>query len=564
MKRYICCTLLIIASLHFLDASPLRERVYLQTDKQLYLAGESVLLKVVSLDQEQIPLTLSKIAYVELVGDSIARLQIMIELTDGTGSGQMQLPANLPTGYYRLIAYTQYMRNEGDDVFFEKNIAVVNTFLSGYHLVETEAITEQHFLLTSLPDLSTGEGAGMVSLQTDKAAYTTRERGQLILNGLPENIHTLSVSVAGKDMIPVTESAHSLFQKNKLKQPEMYTGEFLPEYEGHIVTGTIVDNETEKPVTDNVSIVSGISFPGEDGIRFFLGQKIKTSDVRFFTSNISGAKEIASVVYLQGEKYHIAIQSPFISRFAPKQMPQLHIDSAYYDQLIDRSVALQVFRYFMEDPSANRNVSEPFLMTKPTWSYPLDDYTRFTTMGEIFIEFIDGARFRRNAAGMQEISVLVYEGNDVYRYGTMPLVLLDGVPVNDHETIYNYDPLTVERINIYWGPIIFGGNNFDGIVELTTYRRLYQDLNVNKSTQIISYEAPQLPLSLNIPVYPEGKNSVAMMPDSRHTLLWNPDIQTNGQISFSTSDLTGVFQATVEGITKDGQFIFATVVFMVE
>jgi len=578
MKKYFYCIFCfcIVWNVHLsgnVRKDELRERIYLQTDKQLYLAGELVLIKLFTVGQEQIPLVLSKIAYVELAGDSIAQIQIMIGMTGGTGFGQMQLPADLPSGYYRLIAYTQFMRNEGPEVFFEKNIAVLNTFLPGYRPEEKEATAEH---LTSPPALLpsaspsgfAGEGAGAISLQTDKEIYTKRTRGQLILNGLPENVHTLSVSVTGKDLIPATESAPSLFQKNLLRQSSGFTNEFLPEYEGHIVTGKIIDNQTEKPVNDEISVISGISFPGEAGIRFFSGQKNGTSDVRFFTSGISGTKEIVTVVYFQDEKYRIEIQSPYTSHFTSKQMPPLHIDSAYYEQLLDRSVALQTFRYFTEDPSASQNITESFFNTQPTFSYPLDDYTRFTTMGDIFIEFIDGARFRRNAAGKREISVLIQEGIDQYTYGTMPVVLLDGVPVNDHDVIYNYDPLTVEKINIYYGPVILGGTRFDGIVELITYRKLYQDLKLNKSTQIFPYHGPQVPYRLDSPGYLDEKNRQTWMPDSRHTLLWNPDVRPDGktsiQLPFDTSTLTGEFQATVEGLTKDGQFIFATVVFKVE
>ena len=199
-------------------------------------------------------------------------------------------------------------------------------------------------------------------------------------------------------------------------------------------------------------------------------------------------------------------------------------------------------------------------------SYPLDEYTRFTTMREVFIEFIIGARFRRNA-GKQELSVFVKRG-DNYTYGMMPLVLLDGVPITDHDAIYNYDPLTVERINTYYGPYTLGGYIFDGIIELMTYRRLHENLNLNRSSQIITYEGPQLPYRLNTPDYSEDKNRRSRMPDGRHTLLWNPDVWTDGKTSirlpFDTSDLTGEFQATVEGITNDGKFISATSFFKVE
>ena len=575
MKRFFSCILLSSIVLHLFGkvgkVEPC-ERIYVQTDKHLYLAGEPVLMKLLTTSPEQIPLTFSKLAYVELVADSVAQLQIKVELTNGTGAGRMLLPADLPTGYYRLIAYTQFMRNEGADVFFEKNIAVLNTFQPDYNPVE-EVMETEHHLSPDNPLTYRENGGRELSLQADKAIYTARERGELILSGLPENIHTLSVSIAGKEYVPVAESNVSLFRKNLTKKTggntitDLQHGEFLPEYEGHIVTGKIVDNQTggKEVITEKI-LVSGLSFLS-DGIRFFPGQNTETGDVLFFTSRISGINEIATVVYSADDKYRIDIQSPFVSRYVQKPMPALHIDSAYYDQLLERSVALQLFRYFADDLSVSRTISEPYHKMKPTASYPLDEYTRFTTMREVFTEFILGARFRRTD-GKWRLSTFVKSGES-YNYGSkMPLVLLDGVPISDHDAIYNYDPLLVERINIYYGPCILGGYMFDGIVELTTYRRLHADLDMSRSTQILTYEGPQLPYRFYTPDYSEDINRQNRIYDSRHTLLWNPELRTNGKTSirlpFDTSDLTGEFQATIEGITNDGKFIFATLLFNVD
>ena len=579
MKRFY--SFILLSSIVFQSLTPasspkergeaLRERIYLQTDKHLYLSGEPVLIKLLTTDLDLIPLVFSKVAYVELVADSVARLQVKVELTGGTGSGRMILPADLPTGYYRLMAYTQYMRNEGVDVFFDKKIAVVNTFQAGYYPaeVETEASPPGS---TSTPALSTGEGVRTVSLQPDKMAYTVRTNGELSISGLPENIYSLSVSIAGKEFLPVAESDISLIRKNQSKKSTEFTGKFLPEYEGHIVTGKIVENSINpESSTNSDEIVSmqkaiGLSFPTVDGIRFFSGQEDETGIIRFFTSAIAGTKEMATIIFQTGEKYRAEILSPFVNRYVPEKMPVLRIDSVNYGQLLLRSVALQVFRYFSDDSSEDRNISDSFFKLKPTWSYPLDEYTRFTTMREVFIEFIIGARFRRNA-GKQEISVYTKRGTN-YVYGTMPLVLLDGVPVSDHDIIFNYDPLSVEQINIYYGPCSLGGYWFDGIVELITYRRLHADLNLSKATQIISYQGPQLPYLLDTPGYSDNKKRQNRMPDSRHTLLWKPDVKTDGKTSirlpFDTSDLTGEFQATVEGITNDGKIIFATALFKVE
>ena len=58
------------------------------------------------------------------------------------------------------------------------------------------------------------------------------------------------------------------------------------------------------------------------------------------------------------------------------------------------------------------------------------------------------------------------------------------------------------------------------------------------------------------------------VPDFRHTLLWRPDIRTNGEssisIPFTTSDMTGDFTITIEGLTQTGEALYATEQFQVK
>ena len=560
MKKYCFCILLICVATRLWgisdSSSQLRERLYVQTDKHLYLAGEQVLIKVVTTDAELKPIDFSKVAYIELVDSHASRIQIMISVSNATGTGQMQLPVDLPSGYYRLKAYTQYMRNEGSDAFFEKQIAVLNTFQSGYHLTEIE---------TEIVPISTRSVEnGNPRLQPDKTTYTKREHGKLTINGLPENIHTLTVSVVGKEIVPVAWAGR-LFLENRTKRAAEFTDEFIPEYEGHIITGKIINNETERQQGDLI-VSPAISFPGDE-IRFYSGQKTEDGDLRFFTSGVLGTTEIATIAYNTDERFRVDIASPFVLTHTPEQLSPLLIDSACYRTLLERSVALQLSHYFTDsDDAENPKISQSNFRAEPTRKFPLDDYTRFTTMREVFIEFITGARFRRNA-GKWEISILVSTSNYM-SFGIMPLVLLDGVPVVDHDAIYNYDPLLVEHINLYYGPFIMGGYRFDGIVELLTYRGLHQNLTLNRASQVLKYEMPQLPYRFNAPDYSIENNRISRVPDGRHTLLWQPDVRTEGKTSvsvpFNTSDLTGEFQAIVEGITKDGKIFFAETVFKVE
>jgi len=533
------------------------ERIYLQTDKQLYLAGESIHLKVLTVDPELIPIVFSKIVYAELVDSVQAHIQIKMALSHGIGKGVMQIPSDLPTGVYRLIAYTQFMRNEGSGVFFEKMIGVVNTFQPDYYPREQQVDTENY--------PAAGRQSGYMTLFPDKTIYSNREHGELTITGLPDNIHSLSVSITGKEMFAVDKTDQGLPQQMKPPQPTVFTGEYLPEYEGHIITGKIINNQTGQEATNNLLLTTGLSFPGKE-LRFFPGQNTETGLVRFFTSGITGTKEVATIVYYEDKKYRLDVISPFVTYFSPQKMPVIHIDSADYDQLLARSVALQVSHYFMDNPNDTPVGQGSMMKLIPTNSYLLDEYTRFTTMREVFTEFISNARFRRRS-GKWELSLLVKEGYRV-DFGNDPLVLLDGAPVSDHELIYHYDPLSVEQINIYNEQYHFGGRIIEGIIELKTYRGLLQDLNFDKSTQITPYEGPQTYQQPEIPDYSIANNRMIRMPDRRHTLLWEPDIQTDGQstirVPFNTSDLTGDYQATVEGITKDGQVVFSTTSLKVE
>ncbi|RYZ99171.1 MAG: TonB-dependent receptor, partial [Sphingobacteriaceae bacterium] len=70
---------------------------------------------------------ISGVLNVELINEegNIAQ-SIKIPLASGLGAGDFALADTLKEGNYRIRAYTNWMRNAGEDYFFEKNIAIVN------------------------------------------------------------------------------------------------------------------------------------------------------------------------------------------------------------------------------------------------------------------------------------------------------------------------------------------------------------------------------------------------------------------------------------------------------
>ena len=105
-----------------------QEKLFVHTDKELYLTGELLWFKVYNVDADShLPADISKIAYVEILDlQNNPLAQTKIALDKGIGSGSLDLPARTKSGKYKLRAYTNWMKNFGAEVFFEKQISLLN------------------------------------------------------------------------------------------------------------------------------------------------------------------------------------------------------------------------------------------------------------------------------------------------------------------------------------------------------------------------------------------------------------------------------------------------------
>lgn len=104
------------------------EKVYLHTDRETYLTGETIWMNGYLFNgTTHVADTVSRVLYVDLI-DPIARkvrLRLQLRPTDGYAPGQLTLPDSMPAGTYQLRAYTNFMRNEPEDYFFTKTLTVL-------------------------------------------------------------------------------------------------------------------------------------------------------------------------------------------------------------------------------------------------------------------------------------------------------------------------------------------------------------------------------------------------------------------------------------------------------
>ncbi len=105
------------------------EKVYLHLDRDSYFAGEDIWFKAYLIDAMDRLLTdHSNSLHVELISPSLKIISNrIIRLEGGLGNGDFKLPNDITSGRYKLRAYTNYMRNYADQLFFNKEIAVINS-----------------------------------------------------------------------------------------------------------------------------------------------------------------------------------------------------------------------------------------------------------------------------------------------------------------------------------------------------------------------------------------------------------------------------------------------------
>jgi hypothetical protein len=339
------------------------------------------------------------------------------------------------------------------------------------------------------------------------------------------------------------------------------TDSILPEYEGHIIRGRLLDVDTNEPRQEEVYALAG--FAGDD-IRVFGGQADKQGNVAFYTNRISGLRRLGLATYSAREAdRRIELMSPFASHTLTPS-PVFSINPAWKEQLLQRSIGVQALYSFANDSAARPEPPDPHFNWKPDVSYRLDEYTRFAGMQEMFIEFIPYLRFRM-VNDTRRLSVML----DNFSPGNYSLALLDGIPVTDHNFLYNYDPRRLKRVDIYRSSFYFGGRMFDGIVLFTSFRNDHPTLTSSPSLRLFDYEGTQLRRRFHAPSYAAGGEGLPeRIPDYRHTLLWMPEVPAGGlpsvRIPFATSDFAGSFCVTVEGLTKDGRAVRAVTSFEVE
>ena len=404
--------------------------VSVETDRTWYLAGEAMKISIKADD--------AIIAYAELCDTQGLAAGVVVGLKEGKGSGVIELPSYLHSGYYVLSAYTRDNANVSHQL-----VAIVNPLRKSadddIEWVMDDSCwedTKGSGTSVSLPD---GTQKCLTPLCPETEGHIIKARVKNVYDG-----HTFKASQIRPSLSIIGKQVH-YFEGNMINDS--------------IAVFYIYGIHGKQPLVLSAVSSTGVSLPIEM--------------ISPFATLLP--KQLPHLVF------HYK-RSEVEARSMDMQRHQMAITPAKRE--------LKIGEY--EDATAEDGVpldyDETAYGTKPDLSYNLDEYRQFFTIREVLLEYVLCVSHRRNNG----VSQLVVRKEDAPYDTTWPtLVLIDGMPVINVDRLLAYDARRIHYINIYGGQYIFGNGVYNGILSFITRSGRLTNYPVEPNMQYLVYQFPE-------------------------------------------------------------------------
>ena len=520
MKKILFCAFLMLAA-GFSAAAGLVERTYVCTDRHSYVAGEDVFCSVFCFDGGSGSLSdFSSVAYVELISPEGSAVRVKMALQDGRGAGRLRLPSTLPTGNYRLIAYTALNRNEEDMDYFRGSrvISVYNTLSASR---QESVVLDAASAAVAGKDHSYGaavEGKGRPYGAAAPAGLELEQRGDsLFLRNSGTECLDFCLSLSISDALPDPEGPGlaDFLEARSGDRTTLRTDAKLsiPEYEGEIVSIRV-----PAMYSGVTAVLSGPGLRND----IYSSTVDSTGLVSFYTGNIYGDRDLVFELNSRdvNDDFSLEVLSPFASPELERDgVPELHLNGSVAEDLKRRSVAMQISRHFGIDEYMDSLQLRPDLLFKggTMTVYEMDNYTRFPTMRETIVEYVREVHIRRQDG---EPVLKLVPGKSFESYSSMlggnALVLVDGVPVSEHGRVLDLNPALLRRICIYPYDVSTGSCIYSGVVNFISFRGDMAGLQFPGRVRILDFHGVTFPVTVG------AAKEDSLSPDYRYTRIWQP------------------------------------------
>ncbi len=545
-----------------------QESIFVHYNTSFFVSGEKLFYKTYVLNKQTEKLsTLSKIAYVELIdSQKNVVLEQKIKLINGLGQGDFSIPVNLKSGAYKIIVYTKWMKNTLQPNFFHGDVYIVNPFLNS-NLLSKEQNLQNKEEVNSNNSFKRHE-SNHILLQLQKQKFAKREKVVLNIENKSSDLITGDYSISVRKVEnsisnPLTsiDFLNSL-DKIKTEQRRRVEALVIPEFRGELIHGVISSSSSEDVSNSNVSL----SIPGKD-----------------YVFKISSADSLGNFYFTIDRKYNQnnaifqLVNTPLkdITIALQKALPMYYKDLIFKDFKIskdmiatvkERSIHSQIENAYQlqKTDSVVELSNKKKFYNSDTYTYFLDDFNRFKTLRETLVEIVSQVYYTQNN---EQYSIQIRNKLASLSEKAATLILVDGILVQNHNDIIDYDARKIKKITVVREDYLYGGIFFNGILDIETFTNDFTFQT--KQNTFFELKLPEIqPIKNYYKVdYSNIKKIKSRIPDFRHQLFWEPNVNITNEktlVSFYTSDVSGKYEISFEGFTKKGTPISIKSYFSVE
>ena len=240
-----------------------QEKVYVMTDRDLYLSGDTARMRAWVYDcLKKKPESQSKYVYVEL-RDAADNLKVRVKLggpdsakSAGLFRGYLPLPPTLSSGDYTMAAYTYYMIGTDESLLFKKRLHIMNP-----------KDVKKGLLPNNITGTGTGTGTG-----TEETISSPIEK----LRSVPVGSN-IAMSITADRLCRADSTSSIVWELNRV--PEVFEPSTMPYEIGQTLSGTVFGNISTKKPQEAVKVsmmapsqqIANIYITGKDGRFWFEG-----------------------------------------------------------------------------------------------------------------------------------------------------------------------------------------------------------------------------------------------------------------------------------------------------
>lgn len=516
------------------QSSPI-ERVWLGINNSSFFPSEYLYFNLYCLDNKlNKPSDLSKVAYIS-IRDSNNKtiLTKRVALDNGFAQGEVFISADLKTGSYQLLGYTQWMLNFSPELIYTQELYVINPYTNAK--LRNDSL-EQEDKNVSSKELSSSSSV-QLSLNEN---YSTREKVTISIKSEDYKATNLPLSISVRK---VNDLKAPYFEAvDQYKSPKLLRNDsiWLPEHRGAYLSGNL-SNQYPDSLKTFISQISGNQL-----IRKI--EREKNGDFVLINQQLTDDFPIkiqdGSPYNKENEIQFNALPQLNQYNWKPTFTPLKESDKS---QIIKRSLYNQIENNYLEfKPDSLRIDSNThFLKYLSSIDYDLKEYTRFASIKETFKELIVQVSVDQ-IDNKEIVKIKQLYSNPTYLNA---LLLMDGIVIPNATQLFTYDARDIDKISVYPHPIVLGGDTYNGAILFSGNNPIANYLE--RGTTV-----PKGLLVSSIKSYYKQDHSLkSNLPDYRQQLLWNPNVSINDNYttSFYTSDVSGTFEVSIQGIDSNGK-----------